>query len=703
MLLVALMVAAALPATATDNPVVVPGNPTCADLGYAFGFKPQPEPPPSGTYTIPGTTFTITIVSDGTNASWTSTLPIDAVIFKGGPQANVYTYNPEATSGSGHPPANASGDLAAISHLEFCYDFEVAVSKTAQTTYTRTYTWDISKSVDVDTHNLFAGQSASSGYTVMVNRYQADTDFAVSGVITITNPAPAGLNATVTAVTDVISGGINASVTCPATPFVVSGGGGSVQCTYTASLPDSTSRVNTATASTTGAVGGGSGTADVIFGAPTTIVGDDTVTVSDQFGNLPANGLGSSNGNTSATFNYARSFTCPTNASAYDANGFYSATTPNTATIDQTGQNASESVTLNCYAPVVSKDASTSLTRTWNWTIDKSADQTSLTLSTGQLFPVNYAVALGASSADSNWAVTGTITVVNPNPYVSMTVSLTDSVGGMSADLDCGGALVVPPGGSATCGYSAALPDGSNRTNTATASLNGGSFSGTAAVSFQNATVTEIDECVSVGDSLQGTLGNLCANHAPASFTYTRLIGYDTCGNRTVDNIATFTTNDTGSTGSDTWSVSVNVPCAGGCTLTLGYWKTHSDRGPAPYDNTWALLDANGDNAFLGEDEPLFGTGQTWYQVFWTAPAGNPYYILAHQYMAAVLNQLNGASVPPTVQTALNQAAILLATYDGNPQPMSNIKGSVRTQFLTLATLLDQYNNGIIGPGHCSE
>ena len=24
-----------------------------------------------------------------------------------------------------------------------------------------------------------------------------------------------------------------------------------------------------------------------------------------------------------------------------------------------------------------------------------------------------------------------------------------------------------------------------------------------------------------------------------------------------------------------------------GCTYTLGYWKTHSDRGPAPYDNGW--------------------------------------------------------------------------------------------------------------------
>ena len=38
------------------------------------------------------------------------------------------------------------------------------------------------------------------------------------------------------------------------------------------------------------------------------------------------------------------------------------------------------------------KDADTSFTRTWNRTIDKSADQTNLLLPDGQLFQVNYEV-----------------------------------------------------------------------------------------------------------------------------------------------------------------------------------------------------------------------------------------------------------------------------------------------------------------------
>ena len=98
-----------------------------------------------------------------------------------------------------------------------------------------------------------------------------------------------------------------------------------------------------------------------------------------------------------------------------------------------------------------------------------------------------------------------------------------------------------------------------------------------------------------MSDSLQGSLGTVCKADAAKTFNYTRSVGpYATCGNYTVDNTATFTTNDTGTTGSDSHSVAVNVPCAGGCTLTQGYWKTHSLRGPAPYDDAWLLVGPNG-------------------------------------------------------------------------------------------------------------
>ncbi len=58
-----------------------------------------------------------------------------------------------------------------------------------------------------------------------------------------------------------------------------------------------------------------------------------------------------------------------------------------------------------------------------------------------------------------------------------------------------------------------------------------------------------------------------------------------------------------------------------------------SHRGPAgPYDDGWKNV---------GPDEEatlFFNSNISWYNVWWTAPAGNKFYNLAHQYMAAKLN-----------------------------------------------------------------
>ena len=109
-------------------PSYVEGNPSCEDLGYEAGFKPQPEPPPTGTYTFPDGINTVDIVSDGVYFDWVSTLGIDAVIVKGGPNANVFIYDPptESLNDTGlHSPINPSNSkIYSISHIEFCYDAE---------------------------------------------------------------------------------------------------------------------------------------------------------------------------------------------------------------------------------------------------------------------------------------------------------------------------------------------------------------------------------------------------------------------------------------------------------------------------------------------------------------------------------------------------------------------------------------------------
>lgn len=181
----------------------------------------------------------------------------------------------------------------------------------------------------------------------------------------------------------------------------------------------------------------------------------------------------------------------------------------------------------------------------------------------------------------------------------------------------------------------------------------------------------------------------------PTTFHYSLDITAETCDPFSVENTA-IVRNEI-EFDRDTVTIDVTVACDGGCTLTQGYWKTHSEFGPAPYDNTWAQLP-------LGASTTFFLSGKTWFNVFWTPPAGgNAYYQLAHQYMAARLNILNGASAPASVTNAIASATSLFNTY--TPTQIGALKGnnSLRQQFLSLAGTLASYNEGAIGPGHCDD
>lgn len=78
---------------------------------------------------------------------------------------------------------------------------------------------------------------------------------------------------------------------------------------------------------------------------------------------------------------------------------------------------------------------------------------------------------------------------------------------------------------------------------------------------------------------------------------------------------------------------------------------------------------------------------------------GNAWIILAQQWIAAKLNEANGASVPTQVATALQQAAILLEANCKSIDPWH----PQRKQALKLKQLLEKYNSGVIGPGACTE
>lgn len=353
------------------------------------------------------------------------------------------------------------------------------------------------------------------------------------------------------------------------------------------------------------------------------------------------------------------------------------------------------------YLPLkVTKDAHTSFIRTWDWIINKTVDWPTLTLSAGQIQAVNYSVEVSATPQDSNWAVSGTISIHNPNEVGATIENISDLISAdIVATVECPVSLpyVLAAGGDLNCFYSGDLPDSSARTNTATVATSGDvpGGSGSADVIFNNTPTSEVNECVNVSDTYSGSLGEVCANSAPHAFNYSRDIGpYSIEGIYYVDNTASYVSNDNQATGSSTASVVVTVPSSG-CTLTQGYWKTHSINGPAPYDDAWG-----------GHENDYFASypSYTKYQILWNPPKnGNAWYLLAHQDIAAWLNTLNGASMPAEVATALSRAYDYLQTYD--PGYIGGLKGSneLRKDFIRLAGILEQYNSGQIGPGHCSE
>jgi hypothetical protein len=122
------------------------------------------------------------------------------------------------------------------------------------------------------------------------------------------------------------------------------------------------------------------------------------------------------------------------------------------------------------------------------------------------------------------------------------------------------------------------------------------------------------------------------------------------------------------------------------CARTQGYWGSKPGVAwPAGYDR----------NAMF------FSSGLTWQQILNTSPQGSGYLVLAHQYIAAVLNVASGTVQPTSIKTTLAQAK---AWFASGTTPASCASGACATQ-KSWAAVLDSYNNGTYpgGPKHCVD
>lgn len=345
--------------------------------------------------------------------------------------------------------------------------------------------------------------------------------------------------------------------------------------------------------------------------------------------------------------------------------------------------------------------AATSFTRDWRWQVSMTPLVKSLLLSPGQVFSVPYEVKAAATSFKaSGFFVRGTVTVANPAPVRAQVTDVEVALGGGGYALRCTPDLParLDPGSSLTCTYLQWPLDGSTRTATVTASTarrNGvGGGSALVPVDFSKGRIDDVDGCVTVADTTRREGRSACAATGPLVYTtkapVSPLDGWNCELGRTFAQSASYA-GESGEHGTARAVVRVFEACPGiGCTHSQSYWRTHSAFGSEPYDDAWAALPG-------GETTPFFGSGLTWYQALREPTQGRTYFILAHQFIAARLNGLNGADTTD-VRGALGQAHRVFESFTPATLPEK-----LTPELLDLAGALGDFNLGTSGPGRCSE
>jgi hypothetical protein len=488
--------AASTPAGTGSSPAVAASFAQTGSVDYQVPVSdPQVQAGPLGTATY------------GQPDTYTYPVPIDWPAVAGSCQDYTNTAIIDVTAGT---------DPTDSETVSVCAGADLWVSKTANTSYARDYDWTVTKSVDASRVEIAAGGTATSSYTVAVDKAgYTDSAWRVTGTITVHNPNPWAVQASVSDSIDIgggasclVAGKASESVNVPAHDSVEV----AYECTFT-SQP-AYEGVNTATATWEASVahtanGSATGDAHVTFGDPAGET-DRTVTASDPL--APAG--------TFTELDYLTSTLPATFTYQVDRQGIAGTCTdyPNTATITETDATRSSSAAVTvCVGKdlTVAKTATGGYVRTYLWAIDKSvpAAQADQTIPTGTSASATYAVKVSPDGyTDSAQALGGTITVSNPNDWQAIEASVTDlvDIAGVTCTITETMPVSVPKSGSVTLHYSCAgdyAGDYLGR-NTATATWNAaaahtptGSASGSADFAM---TQTSVNDTIAVSDTPAG-------------------------------------------------------------------------------------------------------------------------------------------------------------------------------------------------------
>jgi hypothetical protein len=344
-----------------------------------------------------------------------------------------------------------------------------AVDKTVDASFGSKQLWDIVKEVDKTRVEIAQGGTATFTYTVTATPGKVVDDGSVSweGEVTVRNPSTdTPLTVDVTDIPAVP--GWTCAFTDKATAVEIAPGA-TATLAYECSGTGHQAGTNTATVSWGNQEV--STTVDVDFAARTDVA-DSVVTIRDDKtdSSIPAGFLFEADAADPSTWSHTYSI---------DKTGVSGECTTytNTAVIDLSASPDPQDqadATLCVEKPVkVLVDVSGDFGRTYAWDIDKEVDKTRVEVdqATGEA-KFDYTVQVRAlPSSDSGWAMSGTVTVTNPNAYDGGAIRLTG--GSLSSTL--GGGVdctfdeavvdtVVPAGGSVevafTCTFTSAPSDG---------------------------------------------------------------------------------------------------------------------------------------------------------------------------------------------------------------------------------------------------
>jgi hypothetical protein len=509
------------------------------------------------------------------------------------------------------------------------------IFKTADGSFTKTYTWSIQKGVAQSP--LDTSSSATANYTVTVtNTGSPVSQVAVTGYIDVTNENVDSSNQTapikLDSVTDALSGSVTQTCSVETDGLAPVGTDGipaqssgltlnaadnyfPYSCTLS-SIPSTELDNNAEAAWSDQTLDNGTFLAEgsvpfeffnVPFATETDV--NACVTINDAVDGHPAVALGvvcqdgTFTAPSPAPDNFVEAYSAPSFTLTYSRTFNDSAGTctthDNTATIVETKQSDDASVQV-CVGKelTVAKTALTSYIRTYNWTVNKQVDKTKVTVSSGSA-TFNYSVGVSQTGfTDGTIQVNGTITVTNPNDWESVTLTgVVDSIGsGWSCHITAGGASPTATIAKSdavtldyTCTHASPLPG--SGTNTATASWSSsaaftphGSAMGTAPVTFGTPAST-VNKTVTPTDIFNGDPAvNLCVLDptGPCQLTATdtpTFTSHTYTYSRTVmatQSCSSYT--NTAATGTGAKSSKTVTVCGPG-GLSKGFWQNKNGQG----------------------------------------------------------------------------------------------------------------------------